>query len=66
MQAIYPSDHSQEGTQNTQYLCLDMLLAFVNDMAQRADGVRSCHTHRFPDITDFTTPGLRTVAIREF
>lgn len=25
---------------NAQYLCLDLLLAFVNDMAVRADGVR--------------------------
>lgn len=25
---------------NAQYLCLDILLAFVNDMATRAEGVR--------------------------
>lgn len=27
--------------QNAQYLCLDLLLAFVNDMAARAEGVRN-------------------------
>ncbi|KAG6832717.1 hypothetical protein H0H92_012289 [Tricholoma furcatifolium] len=38
--AIYPADYTVEDTQqrNAQYLCLDLLLAFVNDMAARAEG----------------------------
>ncbi|KAJ7093181.1 hypothetical protein C8R44DRAFT_835540 [Mycena epipterygia] len=37
--AVYPSHYPGDARQrNVQYLCLDLLLAFVNDMAARADG----------------------------
>ncbi|KAG6909836.1 hypothetical protein DXG01_015109 [Tephrocybe rancida] len=38
--AVYPTDYPSEDPQqrNAQYLCLDLLLAFVNDMAARAEG----------------------------
>ncbi|KAG6819604.1 hypothetical protein H0H93_010328 [Arthromyces matolae] len=37
---VYPADYPVEDAQqrNAQYLCLDLLLAFVNDMAERANG----------------------------
>jgi brefeldin A-resistance guanine nucleotide exchange factor 1 len=41
-QAVYPSHYSgglDARQRNVQYLCLDLLLAFVNDMAARAEGV---------------------------
>ncbi|KAG5645886.1 hypothetical protein DXG03_005033 [Asterophora parasitica] len=50
--AVYPSDYPIEDPQqrNAQYLCLDLLLAFVNDMAARAE----VGTEDWP--SDFPTP----------
>ncbi|KAF5386877.1 hypothetical protein D9615_001681 [Tricholomella constricta] len=50
--AVYPSDSNIEDPlqRNAQYLCLDLLLAFVNDMAARAEG----STENWP--SEFPTP----------
>ncbi|KAG6874307.1 hypothetical protein C0995_001532 [Termitomyces sp. Mi166 len=48
--AIYPTDYPPEDVQqrNAQYLCLDLLLAFVNDMAARAESVSETWPADFP------------------
>lgn len=48
--AVYPSDHLPEDAQqrNAQYLCLDILLAFVNDMAVRVEGATESWPSEFP------------------
>ncbi|KAG5650374.1 hypothetical protein H0H81_012461 [Sphagnurus paluster] len=48
--AVYPSEYPIEDPQqrNAQYLCLDLLLAFVNDMAARAEGVTETWPSVFP------------------
>jgi brefeldin A-resistance guanine nucleotide exchange factor 1 len=43
-QGVYPSytaDGQLTQQRNIQHVCLDLLLAFVNDMAARAEGVRA-------------------------
>ncbi|KAJ7261394.1 hypothetical protein B0H12DRAFT_1106609, partial [Mycena haematopus] len=50
--AVYPSHYSgglDARQRNSQYLCLDLLLAFVNDMAARADGAAQAWPSGFPD-----------------
>ncbi|KAG6869073.1 hypothetical protein C0993_003393 [Termitomyces sp. T159_Od127] len=48
--AVYPTDYPAEDVQqrNAQYMCLDLLLAFVNDMAARAEGVSDIWPAEFP------------------
>ncbi|KAH0584078.1 hypothetical protein H2248_009651 [Termitomyces sp. 'cryptogamus'] len=48
--AVYPTDYPPEDAQqrNAQYLCLDLLLAFVNDMAARVEGVSEVWPADFP------------------
>ncbi|KAF8078137.1 hypothetical protein FPV67DRAFT_1464319 [Lyophyllum atratum] len=48
--AVYPSDYPIADAQqrNAQYLCLDLLLAFVNDMAARAEGGTETWPSEFP------------------
>ena len=46
VQGIYPPQYGsgQEfQAQNAQYLCLDLLLAFINHMTERSQGVRQLH-----------------------
>ncbi|RDB21501.1 hypothetical protein Hypma_011417 [Hypsizygus marmoreus] len=52
--AVYPSDYSPEDAQqrNAQYLCLELLLTFVKDMATRAEG----DSEAWP--TNFSSPDL--------
>ncbi|KAJ6547119.1 Sec7-domain-containing protein [Mycena capillaripes] len=57
--AVYPSHYPgglDARQRNVQYLCLDLLLAFVNDMAARADGSAQ------PWPTDFPPPAILTHA----
>ncbi|KAG6854954.1 hypothetical protein C0991_009777 [Blastosporella zonata] len=48
--AVYPVDYQIEDPQqrNAQYLCLDLLLAFVNDMAARAESGSEAWPIDFP------------------
>ncbi|KAJ7074218.1 hypothetical protein C8F01DRAFT_1099675 [Mycena amicta] len=51
--AIYPSYYPgglDARQRNVQYLCLDLLLAFVNDMAGRADGASEPWSSALPDV----------------
>lgn len=47
---VYPAQNigSVEVQRNAQYLCLELLLTFVNDMAMRADGVSEQWPQEFP------------------
>ncbi|GLB35139.1 putative guanine nucleotide exchange [Lyophyllum shimeji] len=47
---VYPADFPVEDPQqrNAQYLCLDLLLGFVNDMAARAEGGAEVWPSNFP------------------
>ncbi|KAF8184945.1 Sec7-domain-containing protein [Mycena galopus ATCC 62051] len=50
--AVYPSHYPgglDARQRNVQYLCLDLLLAFVNDMAARADGAAQPWPSELPD-----------------
>ncbi|KAJ7168148.1 hypothetical protein C8R43DRAFT_983232 [Mycena crocata] len=50
--AVYPSHYPgglDARQRNVQYLCLDLLLAFVNDMAARADGSAQSWPTGFPE-----------------
>ncbi|KAJ6500445.1 hypothetical protein C8R45DRAFT_896478 [Mycena sanguinolenta] len=50
--AVYPSHYAgglDARQRNAQYLCLDLLLAFVNDMAARADGAAQTWPSNSPD-----------------
>ncbi|KAJ7929284.1 Sec7-like domain is implicated in guanine nucleotide exchange function [Mycena leptocephala] len=50
--AVYPSHYPgglDARQRNVQYLCLDLLLAFVNDMAARADGSAQSWPSEFPE-----------------
>ncbi|KAJ7702369.1 hypothetical protein B0H17DRAFT_1167206 [Mycena rosella] len=50
--AVHPSHYPgglDARQRNVQYLCLDLLLAFVNDMAARADGAAQAWSPNFPD-----------------
>ncbi|KAJ7771775.1 hypothetical protein B0H16DRAFT_195217 [Mycena metata] len=50
--AVYPSHYPgglDARQRNVQYLCLDLLLAFVNDMATRADGAAQAWPADFPE-----------------
>lgn len=49
---MYPSHYAgglDAQQRNAQYLCLDLLLIFVNDMAKRAEGVRTVASISVPD-----------------
>ena len=41
VKAVYPTPHAGnlESQRNVQYICLELLLSFVNDMAARANTV---------------------------
>ncbi|KAI0340495.1 Sec7-domain-containing protein [Trametopsis cervina] len=47
---VYPSNGQEYLPQNSQYLCVDLILAFINHMASRAEG------HSVPWPEDFTSP----------
>jgi hypothetical protein len=64
---VYPSHYPgglDARQRNVQYLCLDLLLAFVNDMAARADGV--CLSCLLLDSHLTWFPGCPALALSEY
>ncbi len=66
-QSVYPAYYSgglDVQQRNAQFLCLDLLLAFVNDMAGRANGVCNISFQNYIILTGLLFLGFNPVAFR--